>query len=107
MKQSAAAAWTVNPYLGEPQSFFSLHVPILCMQGAVLTVTKPRRRRNRIVAFLSLPAVAFMMLVGWSLYWIGHQREAKSKPRAKRGPADVTLVPAVAVEEEPLEETIA
>jgi hypothetical protein len=44
-----------------------------------------------------------MWLVGWGLYCIGRIRDEKPKPRAKRGDGDVTMVPAVAVEEEPLE----
>ncbi len=74
------------------------------MQGAVLTVTKPRRRRNRLVTVLLLPAVAFMWLIGWCMYCVGRATEAKPKTHAKRQSAEVEMVPAVAVEEEPLEE---
>jgi hypothetical protein len=77
------------------------------MQGAVLTVTKPKRRRNRLVTVLLLPAVALMWLVGWGLVCIGRMRDEKPKTRAKRRDANVTMVPAVAVEEEPLEASAA
>ncbi len=74
------------------------------MQGAVLTVTKPRRRRNRLVTVLLLPAVAFMWLIGWCMYCVGRAAEAKPKTQAKHRDGDVTLVPVVAVDEEPFEE---
>ncbi len=77
------------------------------MQGAVLTVTKPQRKRNRLVTLLLLPAVAFIWLIGWCMYCVGRATEAKPKTHAKREGGDVTLVPAAAVEEEELEEAIA
>jgi hypothetical protein len=76
------------------------------MQGGVLRFTKPRGRRNRVVVALLLPALAFVWLVGWSLYWIGHTREAKQKPRAKRRD-HVTLFPTMMAEEESLEASVA
>ncbi len=73
------------------------------MQGAVLRVTKPRHKRSRLVTVLLLPALALMWLVGWSMYCIGRATEAKPKTRAKPEETNLTMVPAVTVEEEPLE----
>ena len=73
------------------------------MQGAVLRFKKPRRRRNRIVAALMLPALAFIWLVGWSLCWIGGQRDVRSEMRPRQRGAGVALIPASALDEQPLE----
>jgi hypothetical protein len=73
------------------------------LQGAVLRVTKPERKRNRIITILLLPAVALLWLLGWSMYILGRTRDDKPKVHAKRENANVTLVSAAAVEEEPLE----
>jgi hypothetical protein len=36
-------------------------------------------KRNRAVQFLVLPAVVFMWIIGWSLYWIGSKSVKQSK----------------------------
>jgi len=38
-----------------------------------------------------MPAIIFIWLVGWGLYWIGHQREDKQVPRRKEPRDNVTL----------------
>jgi hypothetical protein len=50
-----------------------------------------------------LPAVVLLWIFGWSLYWIGHQKEnAKSKPQTSTKEKDyVNFMPI------PLEETLA
>jgi len=73
------------------------------MQGAVLRFKKQGRRRNRIVAALMLPALAFIWLVGWSLCWIGGQRDARSEGQPRQRGAGVALIPASALDEQPLE----
>ena len=70
---------------------FSATSAIGCIQGAVLRVQTQRRTRNRAVVALLMPAIIFIWLVGWGLYWIGHQREDKQVPRRKEPRDNVTL----------------
>ncbi len=53
------------------------------MLGAVLTVTTPKRKRNRLLIILALPALALIWLVGWSLYWIGRSRDNQRHVQTK------------------------
>ncbi len=53
------------------------------IQGAVLRVKTQKPRRNRAIMALLLPAVIFLWIVGWGLYWIGRQRDSKQVPRWK------------------------
>lgn len=69
------------------------------MQGAVLRDTKPSKR-NRLITLLLLPVLAVVWLIGWSLAWAGSRKDAKPKNPQNRREDHVTLVPAVAVEEE-------
>ena len=69
------------------------------MQGAVLRVTKQKRKRNRLVVVLLLPALVLVWLVGWSMYWLGHQKEDKTRTEPARKKDNVTLIPAVTLEE--------
>ena len=69
------------------------------MQGAVLRDTKPRRR-NRLVTLLLLPLLAVVWLVGWSLTWAGSRKDTNAQNLQKRHEDHVTLVPAVAVNEQ-------
>jgi hypothetical protein len=46
-----------------------------------------------------LPALVFAWLVGWSLYWIGHQRENKSRATSTPEKDNVTVLPAICLEE--------
>jgi len=43
--------------------------------------------RNRITLFLAMPIAVFFWIFGWSLYWIGTQRDtaklSKQKPTNK------------------------
>ena len=82
------------------QSFFLLH-GLNCVHGAVLRATKQKRKRSRLVVALLLPVLVLVWLVGWSMYWLGHQRtdNKRNKPAPKED--NVELVPAVALEEPP------
>lgn len=65
-----------------------------------MTVTTPKHKRNRLLVVLMLPALAIIWLVGWSLYWIGRQKDAKPglqpkreiKHEVKREESNVTLI---------------
>jgi flagellar basal body-associated protein FliL len=73
------------------------------MQGAVLRDTRPRKR-NRLVILLLLPVLAVVWLIGWSLTWAGSRKDAKPKNPEMRREDHVTLVPAVAVNEQDQQE---
>ncbi|MGB9841170.1 MAG: hypothetical protein ACPLKZ_00420 [Candidatus Bathyarchaeales archaeon] len=47
--------------------------------GALLKLFGKERKRSRAVILLLLPAVIFLWIVGWGLYWIGHQREERAQ----------------------------
>ena len=64
-----------------------------------MRVTKQTRKRNRLVVALMLPALIFVWLVGWSMYWLGHKREDKRRTKPAPKEDNVTLIPAVALEE--------
>jgi flagellar basal body-associated protein FliL len=67
-----------------------------------LKIIKEERKRSKALILLLLPAVVFIWMIGWSLYWIGHQKERqKAKPIVARVPDYVHLMP-MAIEE-PLE----
>jgi hypothetical protein len=51
-----------------------------------------------VVAFM-LPALVMAWLVGWSLYWIGHQRENKSQAKSTPQKDNVTVLPAMYLEQ--------
>ena len=71
------------------------------MQVAVLRDTKPRRRRNRLLTVLLLPAFVVAWFIGWSLYWAGSRKDSeKPQTQIKRQKEHVTLIPASAVEQE-------
>jgi len=62
-----------------------------------LKVPKNKKKRSRAVIVLLLPVVVILWIFGWSLYWIGRQRESgKSEPASSPQEKDnVTLVPMV------------
>jgi len=62
-----------------------------------LKVPKSKKKRSRAVIVLLLPVVVILWIFGWSLYWIGRQRESrKSEPASSPQEKDnVTLVPMV------------
>jgi len=64
-----------------------------------LRVTKQKRKRNSLVVALLLPALVLVWLVGWSMYWLGHQREDKRRNKPAPEKENVTLIPAVVLEE--------
>jgi hypothetical protein len=70
---------------------FSATSVILYIQGAVLRVKTQNSRRNRVFVVLLMPAVIFLWVVGWSLYWIGHQRDDKRAPISKPSGNNVHL----------------
>jgi hypothetical protein len=46
-----------------------------------------------------LPVLVFAWLVGWSLYWIGHQRENKSRTKFTPEKDNITVLSAMCLEE--------
>ncbi len=56
---------------------------------------RDRRKRNKAIIVLLLPAIIFVWIVGWSLYWIGHQKESrKAQPSSPSKEEDyVSLIP--------------
>ncbi len=73
------------------------------MQGAVLTVTKPERRRSRLLVLLMLPFVGMAWLVGWTLCFFGRKTEKPNEAKPKPSGSEVTIIAANAIEEEPPE----
>ncbi|MGE5638373.1 MAG: hypothetical protein ACM3WQ_06670 [Chloroflexota bacterium] len=80
--------------------------------GVVLTVTTSKPKRNRLLVILTLPALALLWLVGWSLYWIGSKSDNAPQVRSKhnnKSKENITLIAAstlkenVEDEEEPVE----
>ena len=71
--------------------------------GVVLKILREKRRRNKAIVVLLLPAIIFLWIIGWSLYWIGHQKEPrKVQPSSHAKEEDhVSLIPMVL--EEPSE----
>jgi hypothetical protein len=69
--------------------------------GALLK--NPKGKRNKAIIAVLLPAIIFLWIVGWSLYWIGRQKEAqKPQPSQPNEEKDHLRVEAIAFEE-PLE----
>jgi hypothetical protein len=68
-----------------------------------LTKPKGRSKRNKAIIVLLLPAIIFLWIIGWSLYWIGHQKEPREvQPSSSHKEEDyVSLIPIVL--EEPSE----
>jgi len=62
----------------------------------------PVHRRNRLLTFSALPAVCFIWLFGWSLYWIGTHRE---RLKVTRKPEKSTTTFVVLLPEQNLEAT--
>jgi flagellar basal body-associated protein FliL len=62
---------------------------------------KPRKR-SRIIIALLLPAIALMWVVGWTFYWIGHQKAGKAQTQPSEKKDGFTLIPTFTVEEERL-----
>jgi len=52
----------------------------------------PVHRRNRLLTFSALPAVCFIWLFGWSLYWIGTHRERLKVTRKPEKPTTTFVV---------------
>lgn len=49
------------------------------------------KKRRRLVVLLLLPAVIFMWIVGWSLYWIGGKKEVGKGSRCTGSNSDETV----------------
>jgi hypothetical protein len=68
------------------------------VQGrSVLKSSKHKSKRNIVILVMFLPAVVLLWIFGWSLYWMGHQREnVRSKPYTstqKEKHVDFTPIP--------------
>jgi len=63
-----------------------------------------KRKRNKVITVLFFPAIIFLWIVGWSLYWIGHQKESRKPPISPEKEDHISLK-AIPVEE-PLETKI-
>jgi len=46
-----------------------------------------------------LPALALVWLIGWTMYFLGHQKEDNTRTELAYKKDKVTLIPAVALEE--------
>ena len=62
----------------------------------------PKGKRNKAIIALLLPAIIFLWIVGWSLYWIGYQKE----PQKPQHPQSAEEEDHVSVEAIALEETL-
>ena len=60
---------------------------------------KQKRKRNRVVVALLLPALVLVWIVGWSMYWLGHQKEDKTRTEPTSKKDNVTLIPSIVLEE--------
>lgn len=70
--------------------------------GALLKIFREERKRSKALILLLLPAVIFLWVIGWSLYWIGHQKEhQKMRQTDSQGTDHVHFM--LAVLEEPLD----
>jgi hypothetical protein len=57
-------------------------------------------RRSRVVVAVLLPAIIFLWIVGWSLYWIGRQKESREpEPPTAAEPEDCVSLKAIPLEE--------
>ena len=63
-----------------------------------MKVSKSKKKRSRAVIVMFFPVVVILWIFGWSLYWIGRQRECgKAEPVSSLQEEDnVILVPMVA-----------
>ena len=63
-----------------------------------MKVSKSKKKRSRAVIVMFFPVVVILWIFGWSLYWIGRQRECgKAEPASSLQEEDnVILVPMVA-----------
>jgi hypothetical protein len=52
-----------------------------------LTIPRGKRKRNRAIIAILLPAITFLWIVGWGLYWIDHQKELQ-KPQPSSSPRE-------------------
>jgi flagellar basal body-associated protein FliL len=52
---------------------------------------KNTRKRRKAFTLILLPAVVFIWLIGWSLYWIGLKRKTTEKKSAPKE-YDVTML---------------
>ncbi|MCW4008070.1 MAG: hypothetical protein NWF09_05205 [Candidatus Bathyarchaeota archaeon] len=66
-----------------------------------MKILREERKRSRAIILLLLPAVVFIWIIGWGLYWIGHQREHQTMKQSESQEEHVHLMPIVL--EEPLE----
>jgi lipopolysaccharide export system protein LptC len=58
-----------------------------------------KHKRNRAITALLFPAVIFLFLIGWSLYWIGLQKQQHKAPPER--PKDNVTLKTIVLEEPP------
>ncbi|MEM2108062.1 MAG: hypothetical protein QXL10_02110 [Candidatus Bathyarchaeia archaeon] len=67
-----------------------------------MKISRGEHKRSKALILLLLPALIFLWIIGWSLYWIGHQKEHRKIRQTEPQEKDhVQLMPVVF--EEPLE----
>ena len=61
---------------------------------------KAKGKRSRVVVAVLLPAIIFLWIVGWSLYWIGRQKESREpEPPTASKKDDYVSLKAIPLEE--------
>ncbi|MCX8153894.1 MAG: hypothetical protein N3E52_05630 [Candidatus Bathyarchaeota archaeon] len=67
-----------------------------------MNILRVKSKRNRAVILMLLPAIIFIWVIGWSLYWIGQQKDQyKINQSTLKKKEHVHLIPIVF--EDPLE----
>jgi hypothetical protein len=70
--------------------------------GVPLTVPRNRRKRDKALIAVLLPATIFLWIVGWGLYWISRQKESpKPQSPSPKDEDHVHLMPIIF--EDPIE----
>ena len=73
------------------------------LAGARLVHQRVKRRRNRLLVIMLLPAAALIGFIGWCLYVLGDQKKATKRKTAPVKPYkkdNVTLMPIILDEQE-------
>ena len=57
-------------------------------------------KRSKVVVAVLLPAIIFLWIVGWSLYWIGRQKESQEpEPATAAEPEDYVSLKTIPLED--------